>query len=339
MSTHLVLVHTIISIWSIQANNVPIIGILTMPCWVEYELCPWTVDPFSIQFFPASYVKWIEAGGAKVIPIMSDAKHEEVRHLLSIVNGIVFPGGAAFLYGPSEYWYQIHNILKYLREWHDDNPGQAIPIWSTCMGFEAMVCATSQAGYSAMGLNYSAINIPLPIEWYPYANESELFSPSYTKLPTEYSQSVMDKIAKENITMNSHSGAFDADIFNTDPYLASNFSVLGISYDRWNQPFVALIESKKELGLKWFGAQFHPEKPSFEFNAVQDTNIPHSIDATYVNQYFVEFFVEQCRESNNITMPQNEYNKRIIYNYQAYYLDKNNTCDYEQVYMFKRNDE
>ena len=319
-----------------QANDAPIIGLVTMPCWIEPELCPWAVDPETIQFFPASYVKWIESGGGRVIPIMSDAKHEEVRDLLGMINGIVFPGGAAFLFGPSKYWYQIHNILDYLREFHDDNPTQSIPIWSTCMGFEAMVCATAQAGYDAMGLNYSAVNIPLSIDWYPYVNDSQIFNGN---LPNEYSQSVIDKISKENITMNSHGGAFDPDIFNTDPYLKGNFSVLGISYDRWDQPFVALIESKKELGLKWFGAQFHPEKPSYEFNSVTDTDIPHNLDSIYVNQYFVEFFIDECRESNNITMSADEYDKRVIYNYEPYYLDKNNTVDYEQVYMFKRSDE
>ena len=207
------------------------------------------------------------------------------------------------------------------------------------MGFEAMVCATAQAGYDAMGLNYSAVNLPTPIQWYQYANQSQIFNSKYTNLPNEYSQSVMDKISKENITMNSHGGAFDPDIFVTDKYLNGNFSVLGISYDRWDQPFVALIESKIELGLKWFGAQFHPEKPGYEFNSVQDTNIPHDLDAIYANEYFAEFFIEQCRESNNITMDDDEYNKRVIYNYEAYYIDENNTVDYEQVYMFKRSDE
>ena len=205
------------------------------------------------------------------------------------------------------------------------------------MGFEAMVCATAQKGYNAMGLNYSAVNLPTSINWTSYANKSELFSSSI--MPNEYSQSVMNKISSENITMNSHDGAFDPNIFLSDPYLNTNFSVLGTSNDFWNQPFVALIESKKELGLNWYGAQFHPEKPSFEFNAVQDTNIPHNLDSIYVNEYFAEFFVEKCRESNNNTMSEDEYNKRIIYNYQAYYIDTNNTADYEQVYMFKRSDE
>ena len=82
----------IISLITIFANNAPIIGIVTMPCWIELGLCPWTDDPGSIQYFPASYVKWIESGGGRVIPIMSDAKHEEVRDLLSMVNGVLFPG-------------------------------------------------------------------------------------------------------------------------------------------------------------------------------------------------------------------------------------------------------
>ena len=43
-----------------SVNNRPVIGILTLPC-TDSSFC----DSQRTSYFPASYVKWVEAGGAQ----------------------------------------------------------------------------------------------------------------------------------------------------------------------------------------------------------------------------------------------------------------------------------
>lgn len=70
----------------------PVIGILTNPSDVK------GYDPSLFSYFPASYVKWIEAAGAMVVPIHWDSTYDEVDFLLSRVNAVLFTGGDTNLY-------------------------------------------------------------------------------------------------------------------------------------------------------------------------------------------------------------------------------------------------
>jgi len=49
---------------------------------------------------PDANIKWIEKGGAKVIPIFWDLSDEELFSLLGKINGLVIPGSFENLYIP-----------------------------------------------------------------------------------------------------------------------------------------------------------------------------------------------------------------------------------------------
>ncbi len=65
----------------VSAKTSPVIGILTQPIFASNH-----------TMIAASYVKWLEAGGARSIPIPYDASGELVQDLFAQVkNGIFFP--------------------------------------------------------------------------------------------------------------------------------------------------------------------------------------------------------------------------------------------------------
>lgn len=171
-------------------------------------------------------------------------------------------------------------------------------------------------------------------------------------------------MATENITFNDHNNGFLPTAFETDPYLMSNFSVLGTSFDSKHNIFAAIIETIPSLGLNWFGTQFHPEKPQYEFDGGGATNeltheickkwthfskfhvlilcrnIPHNRDAIISNQYLVEFFLEVVRSSNDNTFKdEQELNDLVIYNYQPLYYQGvyPDGLSFEQTYSFVYN--
>ena len=180
-----------------------------------------------------------------------------------------------------------------------------------------------------MGSGYDAYNTPLTVNFTQDAKSSRFFSPP---MPEAYSSSVYTKMATEAVTENDHGGGFNPSEFAADEYLASNFSNIGNSYSsKSKKHFVTLIESQSQLGLSWYGSQFHPEKPQYEFTTVQGV---HSLDSVFANQYLAEFFVNECRIKNDIVMDAEVLQSKVIYNDVAYFVDKNGQAAFEQNYLF-----
>lgn len=64
----------------------------------------------------------------------------------------------------------------------------------------------------------------------------------------------------------------------------------------------------------FFGTQWHPEKPPYEFSL---ENIPHSKDAVHVSQHLGDVFVDYARQSDHLPESKEEELAMLIYNYQA----------------------
>jgi len=314
-----------------RSSDVPVIGILSLPCLPQIAAhdCPSWTGVNATSYFAASYVKFLEAGGAKVVPIFVTDSAEEVSELVLQLNGVLFTGGTEYFNSTSTYYSQVKNILSTLRRFHAENPSKSIPLWGTCLGFQAIVCAVSKTGPSILGGGYDVYNTPLAVNFTDYAKTARMFSPP---MPSSYSSSVYAKMENEALTENHHGGGFDPTDFAADAYLAGNFSNIGNSYSaKSGKHFVTLIESQSQLGLSWYGSQFHPEKPQYEFTTVQGV---HSLDSVFVNQYLTEFFVNECRIKNDNAMDAELLQSKVIYNYEAYFVDKDGQSAFEQNYLF-----
>jgi len=127
------------------------------------------------SYIAASYVRWLEDGGARSIPIPFDASRELVEELLAQVDGVLFPGGAASVPSPAaiSVWRVLkgasasafasarttnrniakdngythntkHNKNKNKNTNNNNNSNNnnnidPIPLWGTCAGFEFIV--------------------------------------------------------------------------------------------------------------------------------------------------------------------------------------------------------
>ncbi len=74
----------------------------------------------------ASYIKWGEAAGARVIPIFYDTQPDMVRRIFNIVNGVLIPGGGANL-TPGHQFYDTARLLIDLAIQANDN-GDYFPV-------------------------------------------------------------------------------------------------------------------------------------------------------------------------------------------------------------------
>ena len=64
-----------------DVDNRPVVGVLTLPNYF-----PQWADKRS--YFPASYVKWLESGGTRVVPIPYTMNSSDVETLFESLNGV-----------------------------------------------------------------------------------------------------------------------------------------------------------------------------------------------------------------------------------------------------------
>eukprot|EP00762_Andalucia_godoyi_P002235 ANDGO_07496.mRNA.1 Gamma-glutamyl hydrolase A len=297
-------------IGTLSAVNVrPIIGILTQPTGD-------ILAPFGESYIAASYVKWIESAGARVVPVPYDATPTELDFYLASLNGIVFPGGGADLDHSTLYDTAYYIVQKVMQM---NSQGDVFPLHGTCMGFELLISV--MCGNPEILESFDSENITLPLSFTPAAKSSAMFGSSAP-------QDIVNILGSEAVTMNNHGYGISPSTFNQTKGLGDVFQVTSLNQDREGRTFVSTIEAPT-YGL--YGTQWHPEKPQFEWTTEEVTS--HTPNAIYANQYIANFFLAQARQSNHkFANPVDETNA-LIYNYQPLFTGRI-IIDFEQTYFF-----
>ena len=102
------------SVYGENAVPLPVFGILSQPYISEDDSNNLSQHEENSTYVAASYVKWLEDGGARSIPIPFDASPTLVRSILEQVDGVLFPGGGSSL--PSSaitIWNELHSQKYY----------------------------------------------------------------------------------------------------------------------------------------------------------------------------------------------------------------------------------
>lgn len=82
----------------------------------------------------ASYVKWLEASGAQVMPVILNQDDSYYERIFQQTNGLLFPGGDNLL-DPYKNTPMMVAAKKLYRLAVDANQrGDHYPIWGTCLG-------------------------------------------------------------------------------------------------------------------------------------------------------------------------------------------------------------
>jgi len=291
---------------SSSTNDRPIIGILSQP----------TNGENGSSYIAASYVKFMESGGARVVPILYNYTTQELDHLFDSINGVMFTGGGSDLIDT-----QLYRTGKYLydKALEANNNGDYFPILGHCMGFELLAIITSQDFNILSGVD--AENLSLPLNFI-YENVSS--SKWLGAAPVD----VLNILATQPVTLNNHVQCVTPTDFNANPYLRSFYSVLSTNVDRSGVEFISTWEAIK---YPVYGIQWHAEKPQFEWYVEEVIN--HSSASIYAMQYFANYFVNEARKSSHKFASQDEEFNTLIYNYTPVYSE-GTTPSFEQVYIF-----
>ncbi|KYQ88154.1 peptidase C26 family protein [Tieghemostelium lacteum] len=290
-------------------NNRPIIGILTQP---TADICS-----DGTQYIAASYVKFIESAGARVVPIFYDSDQDTLENLFNSINGLLLPGGGVDFNNETQYTDNLQFLWNLAIKANDN--GDYFPIHGTCMGFQELTLLAAN-DFNGILTFFNSENYTVPLNFTSGYLNSEIFS----NAPQEF----LTYLSTLPITMNNHQYGVSPSTFESTEALTEFFNVLSTNVDRDGNTFISTIEAKN---YPIFGTQFHPEKPIFEWWDEEVMN--HSFESILANQYFSNFFVNQCRKSTHSFPNVNLEAQALIYNYSPEYTE-NTVPDFEQCYCF-----
>jgi gamma-glutamyl hydrolase len=290
-------------------NLRPILGVVTQP---NDDVKNKT------SYMAASYVKYLEAAGARVVPVRFDASTAELDILMKGLNGLLFPGGGSSLDLKSPFFIKAAYLFNAAIKLNDN--GVYFPMWGTCLGFQFLNIMGAGEDESVLTGPFDSEDYPIPLNFTAAAKSSYILS---TIAPD-----IFNALGKENITQNEHSFGVTPQAYASNPKLSSFFSVLATNYDRKGKEFVSLVEGKK---YPVYATQFHPEKNNFEWGAQESVPIPHTLMAVRMSQFFADFLVDEAR-NNNQSFGTNE-NDFLIYNYAPVFTGKSGGY-FTQEYYF-----
>ncbi|XP_005323027.1 gamma-glutamyl hydrolase isoform X1 [Ictidomys tridecemlineatus] len=284
----------------------PIIGILMQKCHKEMK-------NFGRYYIAASYVKYLESAGARVIPIRLDLTHAEYEKLFKSINGILFPGGSVDL-KRSDYA-QVAKIFYDLAiQSYDD--GDYFPVWGTCLGFEELTYLVS--GECLLTHTEHTVAVTLPLNFTGATLQSRMFQ--------NFPADLLLSLATEPLTANFHKWSLSIKNFTLNEKLSKFFSVLTTNRD----DKIEFISSMEGYKYPVYGVQWHPEKAPYEWEKLQ--GISHEPNAVKTAFYLAEFFVSEARKNDHHFESQSEEEKALIYQFRPIYTG--NFSSFQQCYMF-----
>ncbi|XP_054915372.1 gamma-glutamyl hydrolase [Poeciliopsis prolifica] len=288
---------------STDRNDKPIIGVLAQEVF--------SPNPNQTAYIAASYVKFLEAAGARVVPVMINKTPEEYKTLFSSINGILYPGGGVSITSSG---YQKAAKIFYDLAIEANKRGDYFPVWGTCLGFEQLMYLTSE---NTQLSHTNTSGVALPLNFTPEVKGSRMFE--------AFPPDLMSALSAEPLTENSHYWSLGTLTYNTNEDLKSFYKVLSTNTDG-NIEFVSTVEA---YSYPVYGTQWHPEKNAFEWSRPY---IPHSPSAVRTTFYTAHFFVNEARKNFHRFQSKEEENKALIYNYNP--VHTGSTSSFEQIYLF-----
>ncbi|XP_020622508.1 gamma-glutamyl hydrolase-like [Orbicella faveolata] len=296
-------------------NERPIIGVLT-------QETDGNVTIFGNQLVAATYVKFIESAGGRMVPIFINLTAQQVEKLFGSINGAIFPGGHRLLHH-TNYTRVGKQILELARKAYDNN--DVFPIWGECLGLELVSMLVAgrdlQVGQLDSGFftNVDAKNISLTLNLLTDYKTTSLWksAPSH----------VVNFLQNKRVAYNNHLKAITPQTYHKNKLLKNFFRIVSTSKDRKGIEFISTMEGRR---YPVYLFHWHPAKSQFEWR--RDLDINHSFRAVLTGQYFANFFVREAQKSDHQFSNVKEERAALIFNYKP--TDVQDYLPFVQAYFF-----
>ena len=292
---------------SIAATHRPIIGILALP--LDHTDCV-TFSSVSTtgatSCFHSLYVKWLEAAGARVAPLPFDLPASDFDKLLGSLNGALITGGeTAIKEIGSPYMEATKKLYDHSLALH--RAGEVWPLWGTCMGMQVLSILGARDPSVLLSNAYDSEGLILPLELTSAAASSRLLCEGC--LPA----AALATLRTRNVTVNLHHDGVAPSSFAAGTTLGGAFRVLSTNVDAKGKAFASTIEATG--GAPIWGAQWHPERPQFEWKPAATDPFNHGAEAISAMFSVAARLVAEARKSTQSFGDEADEAKALIYNF------------------------
>ena len=271
------------------------------------------------DYVPQPYINWLESLGADIMIIHQWYSEEEIKHILTKINGILFLGGGREFNIYSNWEKKALIILN-------NSIKNNIPLWGTCLGFELILYLISEDekilndDYNDFTrlhnfiLNNNTINSKM----------FELFDERFFNI-----------LKNQNSTYYNHQKGVTQNNFYNNSKLKDFFIITSLGVDSKGNEFINSIESNNK-SLNIFGVQYHPEK--IPFIRIKNLSIETNNDVVRTSILLGAKFVDIARKNKNLF----HFDDRDKYDFINTYENKTK-CSYynveENIFYFKKGNE
>lgn len=183
----------------------------------------------------------MESSGARVVPIQYNVGEQNLTDTFNTINGILFPGGAADLTASSKFFQSATHLYNLVVA--ANRAGDHFPLWTTCLGFEALVILASGSEH-ALQDSFNSWNYPIPLNVTHAARTSRLLG--NTSLP----EAIYEAMLTEKITMNNHHMGVEPKHWKQYSGLTDNFTILSTNMDSLDGNGAPLVHARTRFGCR-----------------------------------------------------------------------------------------
>uniref|UniRef100_A0A667YK61 folate gamma-glutamyl hydrolase n=1 Tax=Myripristis murdjan TaxID=586833 RepID=A0A667YK61_9TELE len=265
---------------------------VTSPCFLgvlAQENLPGDQFARGSSYIAASYVKYLEGAGARVVPIRINRTEEEYVNIFYSINGIKMALHLTYL-NPLNV-----NPRSPLQA---NDAGDYFPIWGTCQGFQQLSVLTANKNLLTL-TDTKAVALPLTLT--PAAQSSRLFR--------SFPKDLLQSLAEENITSNFHSWSLSLQNYSRNAKLKRFYKILSTNNDG-KKEFISTMEAYR---YPFYAVQWHPEKSPFEW--IDKPGMVHSSSAVRASFYTASFFISEAMKNHHHFSSPLEEERALIYNF------------------------
>ncbi len=251
--------------------------------------------------FSQPYVNYIYLSGADVYPISTTASREEIRDILSQVNGVLLPGGMSNVFrsvpDPAEptkkvqVWSEFTKATKIIMEEAAalNDRGVYFPVFGICLGFEAMIAVAADDTGVIEYCGDKCIMYNARLFYDQKKKDSRLLS----AFPDE----ILEYLAATNCTQNYHEYKVDKERMLRDKRVASLYKVVSLSPARDGSfNFVSMIEGVK---YPFYAYQFHPEQGPKAYVPPEWVKYPDINKAAEISFVLINFMRSEAQKNGH----------------------------------------